>query len=73
MGFYQLSHTDDTHDPNWRQEGNVSPIEDPDPIPHPPLRPILATDTPDDDLVFTGVNHTPVLFRSQPHDERENL
>ena len=68
-----MSHTDDTHDLNWRSEGNVSPIEDPDPTPHPPLQPTFRTDTPDDDLVFTGVNHTPVFHQSQPHDERENL
>ena len=64
---------DDTHDPNWRPEGNASPIGDLDPTPHPRLRPPTQPDVPDDDLVFTGVNHTPVFHRFQPHVERENL
>ena len=37
VGYYQLSHTDATHNPDWKPEGNVSPIDDPDPTPHHPL------------------------------------
>ncbi len=73
VGLYQLSHTDDTHDPNWRPEGNTLPaIADPDPTPAPPH--CLRFDTPpDDDLVFIGINFAPVFPSSaQPHDERED-
>ena len=70
VGFYQLSHTDETHDPNWKPEGNASPIQDPDPTPLQPIRPVLE-EPPDDDLVFTGVNCTPVLWIPRSHDERE--
>ena len=57
IGFYQLSHTDDIHDPNWRPESNATPIEDPDATSLPPLCPPNADEIViDDDLVFTGVN-----------------
>ena len=73
VGFYQLSHTDSTHDSNWKPEGNITPIEDPDPTPSPPLTP--STDNVDlhDDLVFTGVNCAPVVSTNPPCDERENI
>ena len=70
VGHYQLLHTDDTHDPYWRPEGNVSPIVDPDPTPAPPHRPPLDN-PPNNDLVFTGVNHTPV-YASQPRHCKKN-
>ena len=71
-GFYQLSHTDATHDPNWRPEGNSSPIQDPDPTPAPPIRPPIPTPSSlEDDLVFTGVNCAPVILDNVPRDERE--
>ena len=63
-------HTDATNNPDWKSEGNISPIEDPDPTPHQPIRPRFEEPT-DDDLVFTGVNHTPVLIIPQYLDERE--
>ena len=71
VGYYQLSHNDTTLNPDWKPEGNVSPIDDPDPTPHHPLRPRLDEPS-DDDLVFTGVNHTPVLRMPRPLDERKN-
>ena len=61
LGYYQLSHTNDSHDPNWKPEGNLTPIEDPDPVPSPPLRPPSDQQHMDDDLVFTGVNCAPVV------------
>ena len=74
IGFYQLLHTDDTHNPNWRPESNSSPVEDPDPTPLPSLRSPDANQIAlDNDLVFTGVNCAPVLVETQPHDERETL
>ena len=72
ISFYQLSYTDETHVPNWKPEGNHSPIQDPDPTPSPPLRPpSLAPDNLEDDLVFTGVNCAPVLETNETRDERE--
>ena len=74
VGYYQLSHTDETHDPDWRPQGNSTPVQDPDPTPSPPLQPpspTAPTAPLDDDLVFTGVNCAPVLGTSQPRDERE--
>ena len=76
VGFYQLSHTDSSHDPNWTPESNLSPVQDPDPSPPVPLRP-PSTETAeciDDDLVFTGVNLAPVVqsgLRLASLDERE--
>jgi len=73
IGFYQLSHTDVTHDPDWKPEGNLTSIADPDPTPVPPLRPLTTeTQVLDDDLIFTGVNCAPVLVSSAAVDEREN-
>ena len=37
VGYYQLSHTNSTHDPDWKLEGNISPIEDLDSTPHQPI------------------------------------
>ena len=71
VGFYQLSHTDATHDPNWRPESNSTPIADPDSTPVPPLRPSDLAHALDNDLVFTGVNLAPVIIRPSAHDERE--
>ena len=72
IGFYQLLHTDETHDPNWKPEGNHTPIQDPDPTSSPPLRPLSSAPTPlEDDLVFTGVNCVPVLVKDDTRDERE--
>ena len=74
LGYYQLSHTDATHDPNWSPESNSSPIVDPDPTPLPPRRP-LDDSAAEDDLVFTGIHWCPVIETdevSPPHDEREN-
>ena len=71
IGFYQLSHTDATHDPHWRPESNSTPITDPDPTPLPPLRASEASQGLDDDLVFTGVNLAPVISHLDAHGERE--
>ena len=75
VGYYQLSHTDKSHDPHWKPQGNMTPVQDPDPTPSPPLRPPSSTNDPsspmDDDLVFTGVNCAPVLGTCQSRDERE--
>jgi len=74
LGYYQLSHTDATHDPNWsKAEANLSPVSDPDPTPSPPLRPPLPTDSDlvDDDLVFTGLHWSPVTSIPSCRDERE--
>ena len=73
LGYYQLSHTDATHDPNWRPESNLSPITDPDPTPAPTLRPPIESHVLDDDLVFTGVNHAPIEHVLGTIDEREEL
>ena len=70
VGFYQLSHTDETRNPHWKPEGNSSPIRDPDSTPPPPIRqPATPSSTLDNDLVFTGVNCAPVLRKFR--DERE--
>lgn len=71
VGYYQLSHTDASHDPHWRPEGNLSTVQDPDPTPAAPIRPPTTPQTLDDDLIFTGVNHTPVIVASRSVDERE--
>ena len=45
------------NDPNWKPEGNHTPIQDPDPTPSPPLRPpSSASANLEDNLVFTSVN-----------------
>ena len=73
LGFYQLSHTDETHDLNWRPEGNLTPISDPDPTPSAPIRPPLQRAVlEDDELVFTGVNCAMVLPALTNAIEREN-
>ena len=75
LGYYQLSHTDATHDPKWRPEGNASPVVDPDPTPSAPIRPPVPSSSgalEEDDLVFTGVNCTPVLSSNGFRTEREN-
>ena len=61
-GFYQLLHTDATHDPNWTRapESNATQIADPDPTPPPPRQP-SSEFADDDDLVFTGVHLFPVI------------
>ena len=70
--FYQLSHIDETNDPNWKPEGNHTPNQDPDPTLSPPLRPLsLAPASLEDDLVFTGLNYAPVLETNKTCDERE--
>ena len=72
VDFYQLSHTDATHNPNWKPEVNSTPVEDPDPTPSTPLRPPGPSQQVDDDLVFTGINLAPVLsVLTLPYDERE--
>ena len=63
-------HTNATHDPDWKPEGNISPIEDPDPTPHQPIQ-LRFEEPTDDDLVFTGMNHTPVLMIPQSLNDRE--
>ena len=73
VGFYQLSHADATHDPNWKPEGNLTPIENPDPTPSPPLTPSTENLDLHDDLVFTGVNCAPVVSHHTPCDERKNV
>ena len=73
VGFYQLSHTDATHDPNWKPEGNLSPVQDPDPTPplplHPPQPP--SSGLVDDDLVFTGIHCAPIVHALAPTSQRE--
>ena len=64
LGFYQLSHTDATHDPNWSPESNHSPVQDPDPSAPAPICP-PSTDSAefaDDDPVYTGIHFAPVLL-----------
>ena len=74
VGFYQLSHTDATHDPNYKPEGNLTPVEDPDPTPPPPLaQPIDENVELHDDLVFTGVNCAPVALLYPSRNKRENV
>ena len=71
-GFYQLSHTNDTHDPNWKPEGNLTPIQDPDPSPAPAIRPPPDHQPlEDDDLIFTGVHHSPVILDTLVRAERK--
>ena len=72
VGYYQLSHTDESHDPNWRRpQSNLTPVTDPDPTPSAPLRPPNDETLDDDDLVFTGIHCAPVFRQSGPHAERE--
>ena len=71
IGFYQLLHTDATHDPNWTPEGNLTPVQDPDPTPALPLRSPITFPALDNDLIFTGVNHAPVILPSTVVDKRE--
>ena len=74
VGFYQLLHTDATHDPNWRPQGNLTPVTDPDPTPAASIRLLInrESELDEDDLVFTGVNCTPILRTFNLHTEREN-
>ena len=70
IGFYQLLHTNATHDPNWKPKGNLAPIEDPNSIAPLPIRPPSAAQEIDADLVFTGVNCTPVVVHHASRDKR---
>ena len=74
IGFYQLSHTDSTHDPNWKPESNLAPIRDPDPTPPAPLRPpdSSGSEPVDDDLIYTGVNCAPILLTPEPFNQGED-
>ena len=70
VGYYQLSHTDETHIDDYKPEGNLSPIVDPDSTPAPPLRLSDLTQNKDDDnddeLVFTGTYCAPVIAFNGP-------
>ena len=72
VGFYQLSHTDATHNPHWPRapESNTTQVTDPDPTPLPPRHP-LREPMIDDDLVFTGVHCCPVVLNPPTPDERK--
>ena len=73
MGFYQLLHTDETHDPNWRPESTLTPIVDLDPTPLAPILPprVHPSTMTDDNFVFTGVNCVPVVVHPAPAVEGE--
>ena len=73
VGFYQLSHTDATHDPNWKPEGNLTPIKNPYPTPLPLPTPTIDNLDLHDELVFTSINCAPVVLHHTPGDERENI
>ncbi len=75
MGFYQLCHTNATNNPNWRPEGKLTPIVDPDLTPAPPLCPPTQSHSGalDDDLVFMGINCTLILADWLLRDERERI
>ena len=72
VGFYQFSHMDETHNPNWKPESNSTPVHDPDPTLNPPLcPPSTSLSNLDDDLVFTGVHYALVFGALYVCDERE--
>ena len=73
VGYYQLSHTDETHIDDYKPEGNLSPIVDPDPTPAPPLLPsdFPAHEDEDDELIFTGTYCAPVIAFNRPSNEGE--
>ena len=71
VGFYWLLHTDATHDPSWTPKDNLSPVGDPDPTPVMPLCLPIASQALDDELIFTGVNHAPVVMPLSIIDKRE--
>ena len=66
-----MLHTDALHDPNWTPEGNLTPVQDPDSTPVVPLCSPITSPALDDDLIFTGVNHAPVILPSVVVDEKE--
>ena len=73
VGFYQLSHMNTIHDLNWKPEGNLTPIKDPNLTPSPPLQPPAENIELHDNLVFNGVNCSLVILYPNTCDERENV